>query len=252
MLAAFAVSAEPEPLAGGSGLAWRAGNAVLKPLDRSPAQLEWEAGVLARTPRDAFRLAPPLAAADGRLVVEGWTAWPWLAGTYERRWDELIAVGERFLGALAGLPKPAFLSARTDPWFVGEQVALGVRTAEEFADVPHVLRLAAFRGPLDDPLQVIHGDLAGNVLFADGLPPAIIDVSPVWAPAGFAYGIMITDALVWQGADESVLETVRHVPNFPQYLIRGLLFRLVVHSLFPSHEWAPFEGPVELACRLAV
>jgi prepilin-type processing-associated H-X9-DG protein len=43
--------------------------------------------------------------------------------------------------------------------------------------------LAALR-PVDLPDQFIHADLAGNVLFADGVPPAVIDFSPLERPAG--------------------------------------------------------------------
>jgi prepilin-type processing-associated H-X9-DG protein len=44
--------------------------------------------------------------------------------------------------------------------------------------------LLAARRPVHLPAQLIHGDLGGNVLFADGEPPAVIDFSPYWRPAG--------------------------------------------------------------------
>ena len=42
------------------------------------------------------------------------------------------------------------------------------------------------RGDVTDLL--IHADLAGNVLFADGMPPAVIDFSPLERPAGLPLG----------------------------------------------------------------
>ena len=75
--------------------------------------------------------------------------------------------------------------------------------------------------------QVIHGDLTGNVLFADKLPPAIIDLSPYWRPAMFASAIVVADALVWEGADETLVARFDHLDSFGQCLARALIFRLV-------------------------
>jgi len=40
----------------------------------------------------------------------------------------------------------------------------------------------------------------GNVLFADASPPAVIDFSPYWRPAGLALAVAAVDALMWGGA----------------------------------------------------
>jgi hypothetical protein len=149
VLAAFGISAEPEPLAGGSRTAWRCGDLVLKPLDISVEELD------------------------------------------------------------AG------------------------------------------------PSQLVHGDLTGNVLFAAGLPPAVIDFSPYWRPTGFASAVVVGDALLWEGADVSLLTAVAHVEDFPQLLVRALIFRAVVDALGragkperPDDDDC-FLAPVELACSLA-
>ena len=41
---------------------------------------------------------------------------------------------------------------------------------------------------------MIHADLTGNVLFADGLPPLVLDLSPLWRPAVAAAAIVVADA----------------------------------------------------------
>ena len=103
----------------------------------------------------------------------------------------------------------------------------------------------------------MHGDLTGNVLFADGLPPAVIDFSPFWRPTGFASAVVVGDALLWEDADESLLGAVAHVDDFAQFLLRALIFRAVVDALFRAGQpWRPdgddcFLAPVELACSLA-
>lgn len=260
VLAAFDATAAPEPLGGGQGEAWRSANVILKPLDwsMSPAELEWQGAVLAAVREHGFRIPRLRRAKDGSALVDGWCAWAYVEGRHEDgRWAEVIAVGERFHAALEGVPRPALLDARTDHWAIGDRVAWGELPAEEFADVKHVARLVAALEPVDAPSQLVHGDLTGNVLFAPGLPPAVIDFSPYWRPTAFASAIVVGDALAWEGADENLLAAVEHIASFPQFLLRALIYRIVVDALFradePSRPEADdcFLAPVELACRLA-
>ena len=59
------------------------------------------------------------------------------------------------------------------------------------------------------------------------MPPAVIDLSPYWRPAAFATAIVVADALVWEGADETLLDALTTVEPFDQMLVRALLYRLV-------------------------
>jgi uncharacterized protein (TIGR02569 family) len=253
VLAAFGVSAEPEPLAGGTGTTWRCGDLVLKPLDVSDEELEWQGELLEGLPGDGFRVSRLRGSSDG------WCAWEHLAGEHRARaWPEAIAVGERFHTALVGVPRPAFLDRRTNHWAIGERVAWGELPAADFAQVKHLPRLVGALQPVDESAsQLVHGDLTGNVLFADGMPPAVIDFSPSWRPTGFASAVVVGDALLWEGADESLLRAVEHVDDFPQLLVRALIFRAVVDALFHAGEPHRPDGddsflaPVELACSLA-
>jgi hypothetical protein len=102
------------------------------------------------------------------------------------------------------------------------------RLGELGADLPEVVRpLLDRRRPVDLPCQLIHGDLGGNVLFHDSLPPAVIDVSPYWRPPGYADAIVVADAVAWHGAgDELVERLLRH--HGEQLLLRAVLFRVAV------------------------
>jgi uncharacterized protein (TIGR02569 family) len=253
VLAAFGVSAEPEPLAGGTGTTWRCGDLVLKPLDISVEELEWQGELLDGLCGAGFRVSRFRGSSDG------WCAWEHLAGAHRARaWPEVIAVGEHFHAAMAHVPRPAFLDRRTSHWAVGDRVAWGERSARDFAQVKHLSRLVGALRPIDTSAgQLVHGDLTGNVLFAEGLPPAVIDFSPFWRPIGFAAAVVVGDALLWEGADESLLAAVEHVEDFPQLLLRALIFRAVVDALFRTGKPQRADGddcfltPVELACSLA-
>ncbi len=253
VLGAFGVTAEPEPLGGGRGTAWRCGALVLKPLDTSVEELEWQGRLFGSLACDGFRVSRLLGLHDG------WCGWEHVAGEHRARaWPEVIEVGERFHAAIADVSRPAFLDRRTNHWAVGERVAWGELPARDFAHVKHVPQLVAALRPVDaNASQLVHGDLTGNVLFEDGLPPAVIDFSPYWRPTGFASAVVVGDALLWEGADKSLLTAVAHVDDFAQLLLRALIFRAVVDALFRAGEPARpdsddcFLAPVELACSLA-
>ena len=73
-------------------------------------------------------------------------------------------------------------------------------------DADWVYGYNAWTVPLALPHQLVHGDLLGNVLYDDSLPPAVIDVSPAWRPARYADAIVVIDALGWSDASPDVLE----------------------------------------------
>jgi uncharacterized protein (TIGR02569 family) len=255
--AAFGAAGQPVPVEGVQGSSWLVGDLILQPLDQSEELLAWQAELFGSIRPDGFRVPRPRRTLDGALVLDGWCAWERLAGRHEeRRWAEIIAVGERFHAALAGVPRPEFIARYSDPWAIGDRVAWGELPVDEFTHVKHLHRLAAALRPIEARSQLIHGDLTGNVLFAEGLPPAIIDLAPYWRPTAFASAIIVGDALVWEGADDQLLKAVAHIERFEQFLLRALIYRAVTDRLFREHEPVrpddadPFLPAVELACRL--
>jgi len=247
-----AAGARPVPLGGGQDTSWLAAGLVLKPADLDREELAWQARIYSRLSCDGFRLARPVAAAGGSLCVDGWCASEYVAGRHEqRRWAEIIAVGERFHAALRAISRPGFLDHRASPWAISDRVAWGEYPAGDFPQVRHLPRLASALRPVSAPSQLIHGDLSGNVLFHDQLPPAIIDFSPYWRPVAYASAIVVADALVWEGADSQILDAVSHIDDFGQYLIRALIFRAVTDWILAKNEpaapglddpWAPAVG----------
>lgn len=217
---------DPVPLDGGQGEAFVAGDVVLKPvLDRREAS--WLASVLDALPgRDDLRIIRPVRASSGRWVVDGWSAWERLEGeTVGGRWRDVLDVAERFHDAVVDVPWSDAI-ATDHPWALGGAFAWGEREL----DVPLRLAglveaLAARRSPLDLSSQLVHGDLCNNVLFADDLPPAVIDVSPCWRPARWAQAIVVVDSIGWFGAAADAIEPLADDEGV-QLLVRAALFRL--------------------------
>jgi uncharacterized protein (TIGR02569 family) len=243
VLAAFgAAGVEPVRLAGGQGTAWRAGRLVLKPAD-SVREGQWFADVYDALTDPGFRVPRPVRTVTGDWVAQGWTAWQWVVGTaadwsgVSPRWPELVAASRALHAALAGAPVPEWWRATVEnPWTIGDQVAWGERDpgpllgagAGQIAG--QVRRLLAALRPVDLPDQLIHADLAGNVLFADGAPPAVIDFSPLYRPAGLPLAIVAVDALMWHRARPEALGQLADEPELDQLLARALVYRLVTET----------------------
>jgi uncharacterized protein (TIGR02569 family) len=242
VLAAFGVAGDvPVRLAGGRGTAWRVGKLVLKPAD-SVREGRWFAEVCNGLTGTGFRVSRPVRAVSGDWVAEGWTASCWVAGAaadwsgVSPRWAELAAVSRALHAALADVPAPAWWDAVENPWTIGDQVAWGERDPGPLLSevsgqlAGQVRALLAVLRPVDLPHQLIHADLAGNVLFAEGMPPAVIDFSPLVRPAGLPLAIAAVDALQWQRARPEVLDQLDQLtdePEFDQLLARALIYRQI-------------------------
>lgn len=228
----FAVPDSLLPLPGGQGRSVRAGDLVLSP-GRDPATAAWLNPVLARlaaqlddeVPR-SVRIAMPIPARDLRWVVHGWGASRFEPGAQPcEDLDVLRATAHLLHARLASvvLERPAALALRDDRWARADRVTfeasppldlLGDDLAAEWQDTDL------------GPDQLVHGDLAGNVLLDQAGLPLVIDVAPYWRPALWAEAVLVLDAVLWHGAAPSVLGEWsggqrRHA------LLRAGLFRLL-------------------------
>jgi uncharacterized protein (TIGR02569 family) len=259
VLATFGVAGSaPMRLAGGQGTTWRAGPMVLKPADSLRAG-RWFAEVYDALSGPGFRVPRPVRAATGDWVAHGWTAWQCVAGApadwsgVSPRWPELIAVSRALHAALAGVSAPPWRARVENRWVIGDQVAWGERDPGPLlgpAAGPlggQVRALLAALRPVDLPDQLIHADLAGNVLFADGPPPAVIDFSPLERPAGLPLAVVAVDTLTWRRARPEVLSYLADQPEVDQLLARAQIYRLVTEIV--AHAGTPGTGAVARAAQ---
>lgn len=231
----------PLPLGGYDGRVWSVAGAVLKAVD-DDVEAVWVAEVLSAVVEDGYRINRPLPSVHGTWVVEGWTAWTALVGEHETtgRWREVIEVGERLSAALSGLPRPDFLDAREHPWAVADRMTWD----EEPLSVRHhrlrplAERLRDHAEPYGGPAQVVHGDLSGNVLFAPGLGPGVIDFTPYWRPPVYCSAIVVVDALLWHAASMALIRALPDTRDRASLLARAATFRLVA-----ADRLRPDDGP---------
>lgn len=271
VLAAFGVKGvEPELLTGGSEGGWRCGEVVLSVI-ADHARAAWSAKVRETLFVDGVRLARPVRSTDGRYVVAGWRADTFVAGTPEPRHDEVVSAGVRLHEATAKLERPRFLTQPpVPPWTdvdvftaadraawedrplhslpPGAAVSPGSADGERSVDL--INQLAGLRKPTKSPSQLVHGDLYGTVLFAGSAAPGITDITPYWRPASWAAGVVVVDALAWGEADDGLIERWDALPEWPQMLLRALMFRLGVHALHPRSTADAFPGLARTAALI--
>ncbi|GIE95215.1 TIGR02569 family protein [Paractinoplanes rishiriensis] len=258
VLAAFGARTPAVAVPGGQGVTWRAGELILKPTD-DPALAAWCAETLTALVEDGrFRVSRPVAQSDG-WVADGWTAWRWVEGAAaDWRIHEIAAAGAAFHEALRAVPRPDLLDRCEDPWRYADRIAWGEEapaTDGPYADLLH--RLAAVRTPLTAPCQLIHPDLAGNVLFAAGLPPAVIDWPPYWRPETWAPAVVAVDGLDTGRVSAGDALALGTADDWLQLLIRAEMFRVATKNTAALRginlvdDKVHHRSTVRLLCRLA-
>jgi hypothetical protein len=141
---------------------------------------------------------------------------------------------------------------RTHAWARADRFAWGEDDGQPIA-APQVAELVSARRQVFDPPGIIHGDLTGNVLFDSALPSAVIDLTVYWRPPNYSIAVIAADAVCFEGAPLSLFETISPARDFPQYLIRALLFRLVTDCLNgrSASEYGVYNSAVGRVLELA-
>ncbi|WP_406089043.1 aminoglycoside phosphotransferase [Streptomyces sp. NBC_01013] len=230
------------------------GDVVLKPAGDG-ADVEWTATLMhGLQNRKGFRVPRFLRSARGGHVVEGWAATRFLTGEPgpAGRWDSLLAAGRAFHEALRNVPRPDRLDVHQHPWALADRVAWGETTVEVPASIAQLVTgLQALREPVDVRAQLIHGDLTGNVLFAPGHAPAIIDFSPYWRPVAYADAIVVVDGLLYHGAGPDLVDSAAPSAEGAQMLLRALIFRLVALGVLVGRGGVPAEDELIRFARVS-
>jgi len=237
----FAVPDAVEPLPGGQSRSVRAGDLVLSP-DRDPDVLVWLNPVLARLAvrlderpgrsiRD-LRIAMPVPARDGSWSVDGWGASRYEPGTIACDDLAVVRASAHLLHAelaVAFPTAPDEVGHRVDRWARAERQAFGeqslIAPAGPGADL--AARIHRALAPVDlGPDQLVHADLAGNVLLDASGAPVVIDVSPAWRPVLWAEAVSVLDSVVWHGAPLDAMRDWEHGVG-RQVMLRAALFRVL-------------------------
>lgn len=255
----FAVPGDTRALPGGQGQSVLAGDLVLSP-GRDPVVAELISPVLARLAvemdtrrgrrRRDLRLAVPVPARDGAWTVDGWAASRYEPGTHTCDDLPVVRAAGAVLHAELALAVPTWPLAQTPArgrWSRAERAAFapdpdldGVSPAVQ--ELAYALLAERTCEPLGAD-QLVHGDLAGNVLLDEAGAPVVIDVAPYWRPVLWADAVCVLDSVMWHGADPKVLE--EWVIGSPrQAMLRAGLYRLLADDPAEVEAYRRAVGPV--------
>ncbi len=240
---------------------WRIGEVVLS-LVPDHARAAWSAKVREDLFVDGLRVARPLRGTDGRYVVSGWRADTYIAGSPEPRHDEVVSVANRLHQVTAAIERPRFLLQPARPPYTDVDVftaadraawedaplrsarAAGFReptSPDGVRSIEMLKTLSTLRQPVSSPSQLVHGDLFGTVLFAGAAAPASPTSSPTGVPR-LGRGRRRGGRPGVGGADDDLVTRWSDLPEWPQWMLRALLFRLAVHSLHPRSSAGALAG----------
>lgn len=170
------------------------------------ATAAWSAKVRERFSSPAVRVARPVRATDGRVVVGGFKANDHVEGQVAARVDEAIAAALAFDSVMSGVEAPSV--EREDPWAEADRQIWNGFSA-------------------DDGVGVAHLDFLACCLASGTLPPVLTDIVPsVEArPLGYTAALVLVDALLTESVDDRVVSRWAHVPNLAELARRALEFR---------------------------
>lgn len=212
VLSAFQVDGvTAAPVSGAWGDAVRYGRTVVSRADATSA---WSGKVREKiAPVAGLRIARPVRATDGRLIVGGFKADEFSGGEALGRIDACVAAALLYDEAVAGFAPPPI---NTDPeGFAGG--APWVRADQR-----------VWRGyvPMDGDV-VAHLDFLACLLFDHDAEPTLTDIVPSadMRPRGFTAALVMVDGLLADAVDDAVVERWAHIPGVRGLARRALEFR---------------------------
>jgi uncharacterized protein (TIGR02569 family) len=261
---AFGHAGASKAVIGGRGLCYLVGEAIFKPSDNDN-ESQWTAelvnNILLRSP-SLYRLARPfpITHKSNCFVFNGWTASSFLPGTAgpSGRFREVITLSRAFHADLAEVmvEKPTAIVDRSNRWCEADKVAWGEKDLKDVPRVdkrileqlsPTLEKLSLARQPVQDFVksQLIHADLAGNILFSDEprLTPAIIDLTFYWKPVEYAEAIVVADGLTWCDESFDLLEFYGTDELRRHMLVKALYWRCLTWAIDPDLEWIYEKHP---------
>ena len=220
---------KPKKLEGGQGTTYLANDVVLKP-DSNVLEAAWVAEIFSTIEQVGFRVSSPIATVSGDWTFDGWTAWEYLEGQTLKgeKYQERLAASQAFHKALANIPRPSFLDKRNDAWSQADRIVWENASWQPHPRIQALYeKLLGYQTSLDLSEQVIHGDIAGNMLYQANEPIVIIDFSPYWRPAAYAEALLYVDSIMWEKAPWSMVDFVVLDETFIQLMLRAVMRRLV-------------------------
>lgn len=239
ILDAFNISTKGTPLTGGQGTAIRYGDLVIKPIE-VPAYYEQVSEIFNQLDPKHYRISRPVKCSTGKYVYSGFGA-----TCFEPGEDKDDRIAEKLLVSNALHQDLAALFVKTlpvshDPWTRAHQVLWhGGQLPEHISfEMRSFLEELLSKLPTHkEPLQLIHSDLGGNIMFHDSLPPLVIDFSPAMAPKKFADAIIVCDSIAWADQPTDALVLLKPLDDYHAMIKYAIAFRVLTIAFFEQYDF---------------
>ncbi len=214
----------------------RVGDAVLKPI-HDLAEAEWTQSLLDAVVLDGVRIASPISTAQGAWVHDGWVASRFVPALRPAApdWATVVDAGLRLGDAVEAVRRGGedVLDRRHHRWAMADRVAWGEEDIALSSPATEVREeiAAQLLTTADRERHFVHGDLGGNVFLDPSGVPVVLDVSPYLRPRRWAEAIVVTDAVLWDGADPELARSFAFSSANRDLLGRALTYRLVAEQV---------------------
>lgn len=214
-------------LIGGQNESFRVGSVVLKKV-YDPNEYLWIAKVLKDIDFSDVFLAKPLKSKNGEFIVENFGATAYFPKSkHDFNVSNTLQLCRSLNEKIKHIQKPESTDEINNPWKKAHKIAWETESNNSFPD--KIQALLNLRKPLSLPVQLVHIDLAQNILKNNLNQYAIIDFTPAFFPKEYAEAVIIIDSIAWHQAPLSTIDYLEINTELSyQLLLRALIFRLVV------------------------
>jgi hypothetical protein len=245
VLNAFNLCGDIIKLNGGQNTSVLVNDYVLKPVGNDELYCEWLLHIITNISPEGYRLSKPLLSTQGTFVYNGWCCTHYEIGEHRKgNLEEKLKVSRLLHNDLANLNYQN-VPPVINPWSKSHLIAW------QKESIPHniskkavqVLEELLFKVELRDEykVQIVHSDLAGNILFDESLCPLVIDFSPTVAPVEYAEAILVCDSIAWHGSSISEIYLINHNEYSKEMILRAIIFRLSVAAIFAVNNFDEFN-----------
>lgn len=230
-----------EHLSGGQNESVKVGRISIKPIHEIEKYI-WISKLMGKLISKKILMSRPVKSKNGKWIEHGYGATEYIDGNfYEGRIEEKLKACNYLNDLLKNVKYPEQSYTWSSPWISASKVSWesekiptnSIKIAKEL-----ISSLQSKLQRIHLASQVIHTDLAGNILFNDAGTPVIIDFSPDYKPAIYAQVLLIIDSVAWHNENLSIIDQISCDETLKnQLILRAIIFRLCVPLYFdPTNE----------------
>lgn len=228
-IAKFTIVNSAQRLAGGQNESLRVGNLVLKQVYEAEKYI-WLGTSLNQIDFRDLQVAVPVKSRQGNFVEDNIGATEYFeAQFFSDRLGQKLKACRKLNSIISNISKPSGFDSWENPWTKAQGIAWSQSTSSDLEIPAEIKSLLNMRSRLEMPNQLVHVDLAGNILFDKNENPVVIDFTPGFYPKEYAEVLLLVDSIAWYNASIDSLK----LSDLPQDLkkqlvLRALIFRLSV------------------------